>query len=741
MSGKKLLALTNRLEQMGAFDSKPNKVADKMARMLGEEVPYSMSIAIANYTMATFTGHFHYKLDLGENNLVPMNVIIFVLAKSGAKKTSSMLKLEASIKLGYEAIDSYRQEKARMTMEEQELDFMPYIPPLSNSLATLEGMVQRLNDFSKEGIGLPALYVDEISTELASNADMIPNMKLVAQLFDVGEFKSKPLKDRKNQSEEVTGMGMTALFIGSEHGILEDKALLSKFMVEFISKYARRGIIVYPNFPFVEDDEDDVDKMVLELRSKKGSSVSMSKELNLLSKQVASTAINNDYNLVKLSDECQTLYDIYMLYCEAKVQEGNEAVILEQQHRHWKALKLAGVYSVWNRHTVVEASDLQEAIYVVEAVGSDLSIFIDKASRLPYEILLAHYVDGGEDLTPHDMVKKGLIGKLNDVKGILELANSKSGASGMLEFDHERGAVTYTSFRKQDGFGFSYKHTESLEQLILQGVGRKEAKGRLASKTATDFKYYQVDKWTDAIKVMRNDTAYIPFELRGGIRGKDYILGGCNFLVLDVDDTDVPWTECFDMLSDYNCAIALGSDEHNPFKYRVLLPTDVEIEIDNNKWKPFMKKVSEHLGIPIDLLPMSQFYFGYKGRKILVNEDGENIEASDLVKNIDVKPVKVKQLKRHQIDDAWDERMYTFSNAYNATADKGLHNNLWYATVKAHDMGFTLEQGLALLDDIVDYIDDEPRPNYVSTLKKRMIEVEREYKNWVEEVRNAGLAQ
>ncbi len=736
MNQDKLLLVSNELERLGIFDSGPNIIAKKMTELLGDDVPFAMSLAIANYTMATFIGHFHYKIELSRDNLIPMNVIIFVLAKSGAKKTSSMLKLEKSIKLGYDVIHQSRIAKATLQKEELGLEYLPYIPPLSNALATEAGMIQRLNDFKKEGIGLPSLYVDEISTELASNMDMIPNIKLVAQLFDVGDMKSKPLKDRKNQSDEVHGMGMNALFIGSEHGILEDASVLQKFMTEFMSKLARRCCFVYPKFKEEVEEVTTIEDLLSSVKAKNNNGIELNNELNRISAQIAHRSITNDSNNLELSEECLRVYTIYTIYCETKVQDDSEAVVLEQQHRHWKALKLAGVYAVWNGNTKVEVSDLKEAIYVVEHSGSHLGVFIEKANRLPYEILLSHYEEGGVELSVHDMVKKKWINKVSDVKNIVELANNKSGDSGMLEYNAENGVVTYRSFRKSEGLGVSFKKTENMELLIESGMGRAEAKGKLASKTASGFEYKKTT-FEKIGNLLCNDTAYVPFEFRNGIRGKDHIIGGADFIVLDIDETNISDSECSDMLADYNHIIARGSDKTNPYKYRVLLPLDVTIEIENDKWKPFIKKVGEHLGLDVDLLPMAQFYFGYKDRELLINSDGMNLEASELVKNIDAVSPKIKKLPNAQLHDAWDERMHLFSNAYNATAGRGLHNQIWYATARAHDLGFTLEQGIALLDDILDYIDDEPRAGYVATLKKRMIKDKGTYKYWVEEVENA----
>lgn len=732
----KLQLLTKGLEDAEAFDSSGNKTAKQMADMLGDSVPFTMSLAIANYTMSTFVGHFHYKIELARDNLIPMNVIIFVLAKSGAKKTSSMLKLEKALKRGYDVIQDYRLEKERQWAEENDTE-PRQINPLSNALATEAGMVKRLNDFKKEGIGCPALYVDEISTELASNPDMIPNIKLVAQLFDVGDMKSKPLKDSKMQSDEVHGMGMTALFIGSEHGIMEEIPVRTKFETEFISKLARRSYFVYPEFKEEEEEVTTLEELLKKEKQAKDSGYELNQILNKKARKVAHNSIGNDFNNMTLSEDCSTLYTIYSLYCEevAKLDDSVEAVALEQQHRHWKALKLAGVYAVFNEHQQVEVQDLKEAIYVAELTGKDIGTFVEKANREPYEIMLEHFKDGGPPVSVHDMVKKKWITKPSDLKNIMLLANAKSGRDGMIE-QTEDGLVAYSSFSREDGLGVSYLMTDSVEELIRQGMGSTEAKNKIASKTATGYKYKKTT-FEKIGNLMRTDTVYAPFQFRNGVRGRDHLIGGASFIVLDIDDTDITDTECSDMLADYKHIIARGSNPDNPYKYRVLLPLDVTVEIENDKWKPFIKKVGEHLGLNVDLLPMSQIYFGYKGRTLIINSDGEELEASELVKNIDAVSPRTKPVKKHQLEDVWNERLDYFSNAYNARSGRGLHNNLWYATAKAHDLGFSLVEGYQLLDDILDYIEDIPRKGFVNTLKRRMSRDKSTYQHWVEEAQNA----
>ena len=267
------------VDKVNLFDGHLNLHAKTMVNVLGEDLPFSMALAIANYTMSSYIGHFHFMIEIEKENLVPPNMLAFVLAKSGARKTSSMLTLEKTLKKGYTIINSFRIAKEQRLAELHDTNPRP-IAPLANALATEEGMIQRLNDFKKEGIGLPALFVDEISTELATSADIIPNIKLVSQLFDAGDMKSKPLKDREKQSEEVVGMGMTALFMGSEHGLLEDDAILKKFDDEFISKLARRCYFIFPEFIELDDDFLDAEALLELMDEQETASRNLSDMLN-----------------------------------------------------------------------------------------------------------------------------------------------------------------------------------------------------------------------------------------------------------------------------------------------------------------------------------------------------------------------------------------------------------------------------------------------------------------------------
>ena len=181
------------------FSGNLNKYAMYLANSLDKDIPLSMRLNIANYSLASFVSHFHTKI-IVDDSLIPTNFIGFTLAQSGSAKTSSINKLERALGSGYHIIDEYRKElaetqakeRARVNDEDDNWQrYMKKLNPLFNSISTEAGMIKRLNQFKEEGIGMPSLFVDEIATELQCNPDIIPNIKLVSELFDVGNKKTE----------------------------------------------------------------------------------------------------------------------------------------------------------------------------------------------------------------------------------------------------------------------------------------------------------------------------------------------------------------------------------------------------------------------------------------------------------------------------------------------------------------------------------------------------------------------
>lgn len=728
------------LEKHDAFGGDLNKTAQDIIKVLGKEVPFDMALAIANFTMASYVGHFHIKMKIKEDNIPPINMIAFVLAKSGAGKTSSVDKAEKCLKRGYDMINARRQAKLDIENQKRVEEDLPTmtLAPLSNAIATEAGMIQRLNDFKKEGLGLPALFVDEIATALKINPDIKDNMTLIAELFDNGHKKSKPLKDREAQSEEVHGMGMNALFIGSEHGILEDPLVLKDMEDEFMSKFARRCYFYYPDVTYKVSDVEDFDDIMKEIESEEKIENDYIKDLNKIAVKIANKYLTSDINIVNVPDSIKRISNAYEVYCKEMAKSiSNEQLQLEQHHRHWKVLKLAGVYAIFNGHEEIMKSDYKEAIACAERTKGDMEKFMLKAKREKYEVLAEYFINGGEPIGIHDMVKRGWIKKKINLKDMIINANSMLGNKGLLEEIED--TVRYTEFETRELFGASYK--------VLEKDMPKEKR-----KFNIDYGYkYKEVEFEELQKLLTKDCAYTPFKFKTkeegaiynkekhpnaikGIKGRENIISGASFVVLDIDDTDMPWHECSDMLADYRHIIAMTSDGMNIYKYRVIMPTDIIVKLDSQRWMAFIKKVGKHLNMNIDILAQSQVLYGYSNRNVLINIEGEDLEASELIKNLGEKREPIKRLQNDKlINQAWIDRREVFDFAYNVKSGNGLHTCLFTAMKKAWELGMNYDMNCLLLDDIIEHKEEKPRASFIPSLesqRKALYNKDKEQEEW-----------
>ena len=507
--------------------------------------------------------------------------------------------------------------------------------------------------------------------------------------------------------------------------------------------FSRRAIFIYPEFIKKYNDYSGIDELLEEMDGEDIASEELREEVSLLSMEIAQECIDNDINLIVMDKSTIRLYKIYQIWCEEEAYSiENEAVNLELQHRHWKALKLAGVYAVFNRHLSITIDDLKEAINTVHLTGVDLNKFLKKAGRQTYEIMVEYFLREEGSLTVHEMIKMGWIKRKSNLKDLLIAANSLLGKTGRIEelldsiiFD------TYEELDTDKSIYASYKKLPPLNIGKYENQGfdyieaKKKAKDERGGKIADGYTY----KETTFIKLanlLKADTAYTPFKFKtreeggvfnekvipnptGGIRRKENIDSGAQFIVLDVDDAGISIYEASDILADYKYHMAITSDPDNIYKFRVILPLDINVTLDRTDWKQFMLKVSEHLRIKIDLLPQSQIYFGFGDRKVISNIEGEDLEASEIIKQLTEPKTVILPVSRKLLDAIWIDRMNTFKYAYNVKSGGGVHNSLFNAMKHAYDLGYSYDENVMLLGDIINFMEDKPRDSFYDSLNSQ----------------------
>jgi len=601
-------------------------------------VPLSMASLIAMYTMSNFASQFQYKFRLG-NSKIPTNMVGFLLAGSGASKDSTVSAQNKAMDPGYLVIEQYRKDKsvqfAKDRAEQEDGDnanwqkYYKEPQPLENSISTVEGLTNRLNNFAKDGIGMPSVYVGELGSELQTNPNMADNIRLISELYDEGNKKSKAIKDNERQDAEVKGMGMNALFVGSEDNIILDKAVSQKFKTEFITKLARRSIFVYPsrkefeecivsyaNYDDMKTKQDTFEMLAYEGKAFIGSAAN----------DIANTLVHSENRLLDIDEDALQAFKDYKMYTNSLgngIDFVHKPVQLEQLHRSWKMLKLAAVYALWDLEDSIKMKHIEEAIYYVEKVGDYLAAYEEYAQKESYELLCDYfYAHPEHTLSLHELKKRGFIngttGLDSRVKELIKLADSLAGSDGIVKYEND--VMSYKPFEKVGDHWASYvKVTGSKQERATQCHS-----GFIAKETT----------FAKLEGLLKNDTAYTPFKFADGKRKNDNIISGATWVALDVDDSDITITEMHDMLDGINHHIATTSDSDNPYKFRIILEFNNVVDLPVREWKAFGKALGAELGIEIDPVSFtkSQIMFGYKGSVVYSETTGDAYDVSECIK-------------------------------------------------------------------------------------------------------------
>jgi len=706
----KLLVLD--LQKRGALQGKTNGNVEKLSQVIDNRIPKSMRIQVALYGITALINNFNLKGALSEDDVFPVATIYFILAHWGAKKTSSVRNIEKALGGGYKIINDLREQ----IKEGKEKTIGEELPPLEKihiSPSTVTGLVRLVNAFKNEGVGIPTLFADEIATELDINPDIITNIQLVAQLYDAGNFDPKILKDKKQQSDAITGMAMAAMFMGSEHQLLEDRDILKKFLDEFMSKLARRSFFCYPAFDLKPAKNKDTVEYLLEKKRLKKEREALAKICSKYSEEAIDFIYSQDIATLKFTDEAVTMVDLYEGLCEQRALECSDAMVgLEMTHRHWKMTKLSVALAAFDKKRVVDEMSVAEAITYAESTDGDIEKFLYKSSREPHEIITDHFIEKASPMSFHELVKGGLIKKVDEINDLVVLANASGTFKGKIEV---RGSeIVGTVFSSSELTNVSYCATPSFDKLYNHNLEaypdlsekecRKKAKETIANHCASaKIESYEYD-FEDCGNLLKLDLAFSVTHFANNKRSSANITGVTNLICLDIDQTDIPINEIPSVLGDYRFHVARTSDENNPLKYRILMKSDIDIDIKTPDYKNLLLNIGELLGIKPDRFGRDQLIYGYGDREVISSLEGKDLEVSQLIQKSVELPKEFKSGKKtqKQLEGIYENRRTFFHYAYDiARGGNEIHNKLYMLFRHLSNVGFNYQMNEEIFNEAV----------------------------------------
>ena len=713
MSTKKMLGdyIEERTSKLDAY---PDIIRKGMDTIQGN-IPFKLKLAITLSELITFSSHLRKPIQLHDGTIVPTNAIVFALAGSGLSKDKSLNAVRKSLSSGYAQMEDQRKEFAKTKAEsvarlegDEAANWAKYYrapKPLQTGLGTVEGLMHHFSEIAENPTGAGSIMSSEIGSELQNNGSMVDIIKTISIAYDLGNIPPKIIKSHENQTSEIKGLPINALFFGSHEALLYDNQIKSKFRLVFNTQLARRSI-----FSFTPEEPEklrisSVDELYT-LRENERTRVCQAQEdLN----NITGELVDNTTDVpLAVSDAAMKLFDVYLEH-NALVSDDmpNKFPIskLSRRHKQWLALKLSGNYAILDGSDNISEEHYAYAINTIELLSNDLSNFEYELVKEPYEQLAdlckMNAVDGEFVLTVHELRKLSYVtGNGSSKTKIDELCNLASSYDSEGSYFSSESAITYKKLIKTDVVGVSYK---IFDKLKLEGKALKDYMNR---DSVDGYDFYETD-FEDLENLLCENAIYSSFQFKDGVHLKENLFGGTKFAILDVDKSVITDEEAHVLLEEYNHFIARTSDVNNEFKFRIIMELDSIVDVDAIAWKAFIQEIANELGLIVDPIPQSQIVLSYKDRNILKQLDGKALDVKVLLdraaisikdrpKLPDTLPPKEKQSKL-------DDPRTTFAYAFECEAGER-SNKIYRALAHAIDLGADEVYVEQLAKDINEYI-------------------------------------
>jgi hypothetical protein len=712
MESKKLLDDYIK-ERTSKLDAYPDMVKKGMDTIQGS-VPFKLKLAITLSELITFSSHLRKSIELHDGTLVPTNAIVFALAGSGLSKDKSLNAVRKSLSLGYSQIEDQRKEFAKTKAESAartEGDDAENWPkyyrapkPLQTGLGTVEGLMHHFADIAENPTGAGSIMSSEIGSELQTNGSMVDIIKTISVAYDLGNIPAKIVKSHENQTSEIKGLPINALFFGSHEALLFDNQIKAKFRLVFNTQLARRSIFAFtPEAP--EKLHITSVKGLYELREAERHRARMAQEeLNGLTCDLVS---NTTTDSLKISDEAMQLFDVYLEYNTLISDDmPNKFPIskLSRRHKQWLALKLAGNYAVLDNAETLEEEHYTYAINTVELLSNDLSDFEHELIKEPYEQLADmckfNAENGQFELTLHELRKLSYVTGTGTSKAKVEelctLANSYDSTGRYTAHDN---GISYKEIIKTDIVGVTYKIFDT----ELKG---EELKEFMSINSKNGYEFFDTS-FENLENLLVENAIYTSFQFTDGVRNKENLVGGTKFVILDIDKSVLTDQEAHALLDEYNHYIVRTCDVENEFKFRVIIEMDSIIDIDERLWKPFIQEVAYELGLIVDLLPKSQIFLSYEGRKIIKQLEGKTLESKFLIERavarVKDNPKPVNSLPAKDKQSKLNDPRTTFAFAFECEPGER-SNKIYRALALAIDLDADADYVKNLAIEINEYL-------------------------------------
>lgn len=531
---------------------------------------------------------------------IPVNVYTVALATSGFGKGYSMNIMENQLLKGFA---KRFKEDTFPILAEQHM-WHRAIASAANTGATEEDEKSKLdNQFKQAGpvpftfdSGTPAaikqirdklllseagsinLQIDEIGSNLITSTDIL---NVFLELYDQGMTKMKLIKNTSEnvRIEELDGKTPANMLLFGTPSKLLDGAMTEAAFFSFLDTgYARRCI-----FGWGEPERDRIrlspqerfDRLKQQAQSK--ATHKLTSHFTLLADTAKygwemTTADDVTLALLTYQGQCETLADA--------MGEHEEIRKAEMQHRHSKAIKLAGAFAFVDESVNLTLQHLMQAIKVVEESGETFQKLLNPEP--PYEKLARFLSEVGSRKTHAELMDLPYF-----------RVTSERGRAEMLRYAASWGYKNHVIIRKTFEDGIEFLEGESLAETNID-----EMLFSYSDHQAYNFGTEPAPFSALNVLAKAKDMHWCNHRFVNGHRAEQNVIPGFNMVVVDVDG-DATLDFVHDAFKEY-AFMTYTTKRHTPDKnrFRLLMPISYILDMDKDDYHEFMGNVL--LWMPFD---------------------------------------------------------------------------------------------------------------------------------------------
>ena len=564
-----------------------------------------MFFRIANsYYWGVLASQMHAVIEGWGSSKLPINIYAMNLSPSGTGKGYSTGLMEDSVIQRFRA--SFMENTFPLAAENN-------IRKLANERANRKGttfddefdsLVKEFNSigsllFSFDSATVPAvkqlrhklnlaraggvnLQIDEIGANLVSQVE-VTNAFL--ELYDKGMIKDKLVKSsvENTRYERIEGITPTNMLLFGTPSKLLDSGVTQRHLTEMLEMgYARRcffGYIPKVKKNVTADATDLVNQMF------NNTSDAALEQLSIGLEQLAD--ISNMNKVVRIEQPEAVYLMEYKIHCDKRAAclKDHETIMRsELENRFFKVLKLAGAYAFRDYSPHITIAHLEAAMRLAEDSGEHFARLMQP--EYDYQKVARFLAECGSGVTLPDLEQA-----LPCFRG------SKQQKDQLIEYAVAWGYKNNIIIKKLYDGNILFLRGETLRQ-----TNTDELIISSSDKLAEGYRNVRM-RFEDLVQLGQHEGGHwANHHFDNGLRREDHTKLGFNMLVFDVDGT-LPLATAIELLKDYKAFFYTTKRHQNEDKldrYRIIMPTNYELELDREEYKMFMDNVMGALPFEMD---------------------------------------------------------------------------------------------------------------------------------------------